>query len=151
MEYIIDLPKDTKLEAFKSMLDRYQDYKSCIREIKINTLLGKKCQYDVTSIDPPLFCDFSPNGLTSLHDSAISVNNMSFVIGEDLTIISLKIDFKILETKIGNIIGELLSYGCDLKIKPKIYGKFEDFTISNEALTIIGFYIDNESCSMYIS
>ena len=46
------------LECFKNILEKYRDYKSFYRELKINSLLGNKSQFDIDDINPPLICGF---------------------------------------------------------------------------------------------
>ena len=53
----VNLKEKYNLECFKYLLEKYRDYKSIHREIKINSILGKKCQFDITDIYPPLLCN----------------------------------------------------------------------------------------------
>ena len=148
MEYKIDLHSEiNNIQNFKSLLEKYKDYDSCIRDIKISTLLGEKCLFEIEDINPQILCDFSDGTatLTSLSTSAISINKLSFKIDTDLSILELKADYKILETKMGKLVTELQSLGIKLDVRPKILKKGLD-----NSLQIVGFYIDNENVTTYL-
>ena len=147
MEYIINLHSEiNNIQNFQSLLQRWKDYKSCLRDIKISTVLGQKCLYEIEDINPPLVCDFSNNTLTSINQSAISISKLSFKIDTDLTILELKIDYKVLDTKMGKLVFELQNLGMPLTINPKAmkWG-------FNKSLQVVGFYIDNEKVSTYLA
>ena len=82
MECKIELEGDLKnFECFRNFLERRsKDYLSCIRDIKINTILGKKCIVNVTNLHPPIYCDFSSDLETSLSNAAISIDNFQFTL-----------------------------------------------------------------------
>jgi len=148
MEYKIDLHSEiNNIQNFKSLLEKYKDYDSCIRDIKISTLLGEKCLFEIEDINPQILCDLSDGTgtLTSLSTSAISINKLSFKIDTDLSILELKADYKILETKMGKLVTELQSLGIKLDVRPKILKKGLD-----NSLQIVGFYIDNENVTTYL-
>lgn len=148
MEYKIDLDEEiNNIQNFKSLLERYKDYDSCIRDIKISTLLGDKCLFEIEEINPPLICDFS-NGsdtLVSLSTSAIIINKLSFKINTDLTILEFKLEYNILETKMGKLVTELQSLGIKLDILPKSI----KMGLNNQ-LQVVGFYINNDSVTTYL-
>ena len=148
MEYKIDLHSEVNnIQNFKSLLEKYKDYDSCIRDIKISTLLGEKCLFEIEDINPQILCDFSDGTgtLTSIATSAISINKLSFKIDTDLSILELKADYKILETKMGKLVTELQILGIKLDVRPKILKKGLD-----NSLQIVGFYIDNENVTTYL-
>jgi len=148
MEYKIDLHSEiNNIQNFKSLLEKYKDYDSCIRDIKISTLLGEKCLFEIEDINPQILCDLSDGTgtLTSLSTSVISINKLSFKIDTDLSILELKVDYKILETKMGKLVTELQILGIKLDVVPKILKMGLDNSVQ-----IVGFYIDNESTSTYI-
>jgi len=148
MEYKIDLHSEiNNIQNFKSLLEKYKDYDSCIRDIKISTLIGEKCLFEIEDINPQILCDLSDGTgtLTSLSTSVISINKLSFKIDTDLSILELKVDYKILETKMGKLVTELQILGIKLDVVPKILKMGLDNSVQ-----IVGFYIDNESTSTYI-
>ena len=148
MEFKIDLHSEiNNIQNFKSLLERYKDYNSCIRDIKISTLLGDKCLFEIEDINPPLLCYFSDGTgtLTSLSTSAISINKLSFKINTDLSVLELKVDYKILDTKMGKLVTELQSLGIKLDIFPKVLKMGLD-----NSLQVVGFYIDNENVTTYL-
>jgi len=147
MEYTIDLHSEiNNIQNFKSLLEKYKDYDTCIRDIKISTLLGEKCFFEIEDINPPILCDFSDGTatLTSLSTSAISIKKISLKINTDLTILQLKIDYNILETKMGKLVTELQSLGIKLDILPKSLKMG-----INNSLQVVGFYINNEKVTTY--
>ena len=147
MEYIVNLHSEiNNIQNFESLLQKWKDYKSCLRDIKISTVLGQKCLYEIEDINPPLLCDFSNNNLTSVNQSAISISKLSFKINTDLTILELKIDYKVLDTKMGKLIFELQNLGIPLTINPKVMKWGID-----ESIQVVGFYIDNEKVSTYLA
>jgi len=147
MEYKIDLDEETnKLENFQILLEKYKDYNSCIRDIKINTLLGEKCLFEIEEMNPPILCDFNTTTLdASLSKVAIMLNKLSFTINSNLEIEELKLNYRILDTKMGKLIGELQTYGVEVEIKPKVltYGWYNSKQVS-------GFYIQTPASSTYI-
>ncbi len=51
MEYKVILdPELNNIQNFKTLLCKYKDYESCIRDIKINTVLGDKCLFEIEDI-----------------------------------------------------------------------------------------------------
>ncbi len=147
MEYIVNLHSEiNNIQNFQSLLQKWKDYKSCLRDIKISTVLGQKCLYEIEDINPPLLCDFSNNNLTSTNQSAISISKLCFKINTDLTILELKIDYKVLDTKMGKLIFELQNLGIPLTINPKVMKWGFD-----QSIQVVGFYIDNEKVSTYLA
>ena len=80
-----------------------------------------------------------------MNQTAITISKLSFKIDTDLTILELKLDYKVLYSKMGKLVYELQNLGIPLTIIPKVmkYG-------FNESIQVIGFYIDNETVSSYI-
>lgn len=147
MEYIVNLHSEiNNIQNFQSLLQKWKDYKSCLRDIKISTVLCQKCLYEIEDINPPLLCDFSNNNLTSINQSAISISKLCFKINTDLTILELKIDYKVLDTKMGKLIFELQNLGIPLTINPKVMKWGFD-----QSIQVVGFYIDNEKVSTYLA
>jgi len=111
----VNLKERYNLECFKHLLEKYSDYKSIYREIKINSILGKKCQFEITDIVPPLLCNLgtdnhSSNTLltTNLKNIAFKINEMTLIVNSDLEVEDIMIDIKILETPNGKILENLI-------------------------------------------
>ena len=100
------------LESFRKILEKYRDYKSFYRELKINSLLGNKSQFDIEEIHPPIIGGFEDSTVLPstfrLKESAFSVNSMSFIVGKDLKVINIFLDINLLETPNGKILKELI-------------------------------------------
>jgi hypothetical protein len=109
------------LECFKNILEKYRDYKSFYRELKINSLLGNKSQFDIDDINPPLICGFEDDTSSfrvfSLKDSAFFVNSMSFVVDKDINVIKISLDIKILESPKGKILLNILEIGHSIDFR----------------------------------
>jgi hypothetical protein len=109
------------LECFRNILEKYRDYKSFYRELKINSLLGNKSQFDIDDINPPLICGFEDDTSSfrnfSLKDSAFSVNSMSFVVDKDINVTKITLDIKILETSKGKILLSILEIGHSIDFR----------------------------------
>jgi hypothetical protein len=103
------------LECFRNILEKYRDYKSFYRELKINSLLGNKSQFDIDDIDPPIICGFEEDQLSfgtfRLKDSAFSVESMSFIVDKDLNVIKIDLNINMLETINGKTLLNLLKIG----------------------------------------
>ena len=100
------------LESFKKILEKYRDYKSFYRELKINSLLGNKSQFDIEEIYPPIIGGFEDSTVFQstfrLKESAFSINSMSFIVDKDLKVINISLDIKLLETPNGKILKEII-------------------------------------------
>ena len=125
MECEVELnPEIRNIKNFKILLERYKNYQSCIRDIKINTVLGQKCLFEVEEINPPIYCEMSNEqerwDLLSLSHAALSINTMSFKIDDNMNIISLNIKYDIINSKIGKLFTELSKIGIPIKIHTKV-------------------------------
>lgn len=148
MEHIINLDSEiNNIQNFKNLLNRYKDYDACIRDIKITTLLGEKCLFEVESIVPPIICEFSdnpdvhfpPTGYkVSLYEIPIKINKLSFKIDTDLTIFELKVEYEILDNKMGKLVLQLQSLGIKIQILPRLDREVN----KDDFRQIRGFYIE---------
>lgn len=50
----VSLNEKLSIESFKPLLEKYRDYVSIMRDIKLTCLLGQRVQFDVENINPPL-------------------------------------------------------------------------------------------------
>ena len=141
----VNLKKRYNLECFKHLLEKYSDYKSIYREIKINSILGKKCQFEITDIVPPLLCNLgtdnhSSNTLltTNLKNIAFKINEMTLIVNSDLEVENIMIDIKILETPNGKILENLIDL---VVINPVIMKSTSEYFI-------VGFYAAYPKCDI---
>jgi hypothetical protein len=134
----VNLKERYNLECFKYLLEKYRDYKSIYREIKINSILGKKCQFDITEINPPLLCELGISEIfsstTNLKNVAFRINEISFIIDSHLEVNEIILNIEILETPNGKLLKSLINSGIDLQINPIIMG------VKVKQKFIIGFY-----------
>jgi hypothetical protein len=151
MELKINLESEiNNINNFKYLLSKYKDFDACIRDIKISTLLGEKCLFEIEDINPPLICEFKDSGryndFTSLNQCAALIDKLSFKIDTDLTIFELKINYKIIDNKMGKLINEIQSLGIKLQILPLLSpGK----NINGSLEQVSGFYIQKPE-TLYI-
>lgn len=142
MEHIINLDSEiNNIQNFKNLLNRYKDYDACIRDIKITTLLGEKCLFEVESIVPPIICEFSEDSdvrKVSLYEIPIKINKLSFKIDTDLTIFELKVEYEILDNKMGKLVLQLQSLGIKIQILPRLDREVN----KDDFRQIRGFYIE---------
>lgn len=122
------------LECFKNILEKYRDYKSFCRELKINSLLGNKSQFDITDINPSLICGLDTTSSDEysfrLKDSAFSINSMSFVVDKDLNVIKITLDINVLETPNGKILLNLLEIGHIIDFRVVILHYYDYYEIN---------------------
>ena len=122
------------LECFRNILEKYRDYNAFYRELKINSLLGNKSQFDIDDINPPLICGFEDDTSSfrvfSLKDSTFSVNSMSFVVDKDINVTKLTLDIKILETPKGKMLLNILEIGhsIDFRVVTFHYADYYEIT-----------------------
>ena len=131
----IEIPTDFRnLECFKVLLQRYKgSYTTALREIRINTILGKKCQLDINIDDSSILCDTRRDPDTLIRDCATVIHKLIIIIDGDSNITSpIKAEYEILKTPSGKIIESLVDNGISIITKPKIYNG-----------QIIGFYIES--------
>jgi hypothetical protein len=122
------------LECFRSILEKYRDYKSFYRELKINSLLGNKSQFDIEEINPPIIGGFEDDQLSfgsfRLKDSAFSIKSMSFVVDKDLNVIKISLDIDILETPNGKLLLDLLNIGHTIDFRVVIIQYYDYYEIT---------------------
>lgn len=141
----VNLKEKYNLECFKHLLEKYRDYKSIYREIKINSILGKKCQFDITDIYPPLLCNLgtdnhSSNVLitTDLKSVAFKINEITLIINSDLEVENIMVDIEILETLNGKILESLIELAV---INPVVMQSIDEYFI-------VGFYASYPKCDI---
>lgn len=141
--YRIEVTDDIKrLECFEFLLKKYKDYKSCLRDIKINTVLGNKCILNIDEIKPEILCNVKVPDV-DLYSTALTINKMSFVIDSNLIISSLKINYEVHGDYKGKkipIIDSLKS--GTLKIYPVKRAKAPNQSTS-DMVTVVGFMLGN--------
>ena len=127
----VKLENSHNLESFKNILEKYRDYKSFHRELKINSLLGNKSQFDINDINPPLIGGFGndSSSLGNLKESSFSINSMSFIVDKDLNVIKITLDIRILETPNGKILLDLLKIGHTIDFRVVIINYMDYYEI----------------------
>ncbi len=131
----VNLKEKYNLECFKHLLEKYRDYKSIYREIKINSILGKKCQFEITDIYPPLLCnlcsdDNPPSTMIELKSVAFKINEITLIVNSNLLVDNIQINIEILETQNGKILESLIDL---VVINPLIMKTVNEYFI-------VGFY-----------
>jgi hypothetical protein len=130
----IDL-NDIKIDNYEDILSRFSNWKKYKREINLNLLLeqGKKIQFDVEIINNPMVfyvsvADDKYSYTTSLTNVCSTLNKLTFIILES-KVIKLKVELKILDTKWGKTIKNLVESEIDLKLFQhlNIEGQIDNF------------------------
>lgn len=101
------LNTNLKLENLNYLLSKYRDYKSIERELKINSLLGNKCQLEINSMDPPIYSGFDVEIMMSVKKVAFVITEILITIDKDLNILEILLDIKVLNTDEGKILNNL--------------------------------------------
>jgi hypothetical protein len=135
----VKLENTFNLESFKKILEKYSNYKSFYRELKINSLLGKKSQFDIQDIKPVIFGGFEDDKINAttfrIKESAFSISSISFVVDKYLNVNKISLDIEILQTTHGEILSKLINF---VDFRPEvIYYK--------EYYEVIGFVACNNS------
>ena len=116
----VTLDSSIPLEAFIKILERYRDFTSCYRELKINSLTGKNSMFEVSEMNPPIVCGFetieeSKFNIFRVKDSCFTINSMELKINNNFRVIELSINIKILETDNGRLLEEIFD-SCQFKL-----------------------------------
>ena len=134
MKVDVKLDNLHNLECFRNILEKYRDYKSFYRELKINSVLGNKSQFDINDIIPPLIGGFEDDvssfSIFRLKDSSFSINSMSFIVDKDLNVIKISLDIRILETTNGKILLDLLEIGHTIDFRVVILNYMDYYEIT---------------------
>lgn len=86
----VRIEKETSIEKFKSLLEKYRDYKIFLRDIKLTAILGKRVQFDVDDLLPHLVI---LNNLSDGWSKEIRAVKMKFIINTDLVVDDLEISY----------------------------------------------------------
>jgi hypothetical protein len=102
--------KELKIQNIKKMLSRYSNYIQIEREIKINSLLEKNSQLEITEINPPMYgCNDRFEIDIMLTEASFLVNKIFITFDKYLNIKDIILNIKILETQKGNILYDIIS------------------------------------------
>jgi len=120
----VEIKVGTRIEKFRPILEKYQDYKACLRDIKLNSIFGKKVQFDIENILPHLVIyKYDKRHLIDVGwQKEIRIIKMKFIINSDLEV-------------------EDLELFCDGEIQPEYKIKIRNLSESEE---IYGFLIELE-------
>ena len=105
----VTLDEVIHMDCFKSLLEKYRDFKSCYREIKINSITGKKSQFEISQMNPPILCGFenqedSNYNVFRLKDSCFTINSIDLIVNNKLEILDINLKIKILDTDNGRLL-----------------------------------------------
>lgn len=89
----IKIEKETRIDQFRPILEKYKDYKSCIRDIKLSCLFGQKVQFDIEDILPHLVIHkYDEKHLIDVGwQKEIRIVRIKFIINSDLIIEDLEV------------------------------------------------------------
>lgn len=89
-----ELTENNKLENFHCILNRYSSYEKSLRQIKMNTIFGKKSILCVNEINPPLRID-RMNDKIEIERDILRCDSFEMEIDENLTV--TRIHYNIIE------------------------------------------------------
>lgn len=133
----VSLHDDIHLDCFKFLFRKYKAFQSCYREIKINSINGKKSEFEISEINPPIICGFEywsnlSYGNMRIKDSCFIINRLEMVVSDKLIILNINLKIKILDTEKGKLLQEILDQ-VEFKVIP-LYK-------SDKIVEISGFYV----------
>jgi hypothetical protein len=124
------------LDSFKSLLGKYQDFKSCYRELKINSITGKKSKFEISELNPPMICGFEKKenysyNVFHVSQSCFTINSIDMVVNDKLQVIDIHLKIKILDTESGKLLSEVLE-----DVEFRTWNTYKD----GEVYEVYGFY-----------
>lgn len=130
------------LDCFKSLLQKYRDFTSCYREIKINSIVGKKSHFEISELNPPIVCGFetpekSNYNIFRLKDSCFAIKSIDMVVNDKLVVLEINLYIKVLDTDNGKLLREIIDQ-VDFRLftmtNPKeVYGFYASASIRPSA------------------
>lgn len=143
MEKIFEIELlNSKIEDYEDILSNFSNWKKYKREINLNQLLedGKKIEFEVeiSNSHGVLYVsvvDKIDTSITALVNVCSVIKKMTFIILNN-EVLKLTIELKLLTTKWGKIITNLLESGIELKLHQhkNIQGKIDNFYFINPSL-----------------
>jgi len=137
-DFIVNLESELVFSSFNHLLEPLPEFKSYLREVKLNTLLeGKKVEFAIDEISSGSW-EFlgllgkPENEEISITKFAFKIVSMNFIIKDD-TVERLKVTIETMTTPNGKILKEIISNEIDLEIK----------VMKLEKRNKVVFYIDN--------
>jgi hypothetical protein len=136
MEITVKLDEFLPLDDFKKLLEKYRDFRSCYRELKINSITGKKSQFEICELNPPIICGLEEQQLPTeeinfrLKDSAFSIMSMLFIVDHNLYVTKINLQINILNTPCGKILLNLLEIGhtVDFRVVKLNFSDIQEIT-----------------------
>lgn len=124
------------LDCFKSLLQKYRDFTSCYREIKINSITGKKSQLEISEMNPPIICGFesqeqSNYNIFRVKDSCFTINSIKLIVNSELEVLDVILEINVLETDNGKLLNDIIE-----RVQFKAY----NLRFNNRISEIYGFY-----------
>jgi hypothetical protein len=113
MKVKVNLVESLPLDCFKGLLQKYRDFISCYRELKINSITGKKSQFEITELNPPIICGFEKEenysfGVFPISRSCFTITSIDMVVNDSLDVVDIYLEINILNTERGKLLSEIL-------------------------------------------
>jgi hypothetical protein len=124
------------LDCFKSLLQRYRDFTSCYREIKINSITGKKSQLEISEMNPPIICGFETQehcnyNIFRVKDSCFTINSIKLIVNSKLEVVDVFLEINVLDTDNGKLLNDIIE-----QVQFKTYNLIS----INKITEVYGFY-----------
>jgi hypothetical protein len=85
----VEINQGTSIERFKPLLEKYRDYKTCLRDIKLSCLFGQRVQFDIENILPHLV--IKKYNKKDFYANKIRITKMKFIINSGLLVEELEV------------------------------------------------------------
>jgi len=108
MKFSVVFENTPNIESFKYLLERYKSYKSCLRDLKINSVLGKKSIFEIVDINPHIFCGFDNTVNLGINKCAFGILSLYFTLNDNLDVLNLLIEIEIYKTPMGEVLSKLI-------------------------------------------
>jgi hypothetical protein len=137
----VKLEQSYNLECLNNLLEKYRDFKSIYREIKINSVLNTKSLLEIDQLYPPILGGFkneeSDNGfwINDIRNSSFSIEKMMITIDNSMEISNIDLEINIIDSKIGKSMLEMIDL---IEFRPLI-SLMSEYQMPSE-WKILGFY-----------
>jgi hypothetical protein len=125
----VSLNENLQIDSFKPLLEKYRDYTSIMRDIKLTCLLGQRVQFDIENINPPISVhQYDQKYLIDVGwMKEIKVHSIKFIVNTDLIVEEIELSYD----------GEIYN-GWD--VIPRVMGEYKN---GNHNVEIWGFKVEN--------
>ena len=128
------------IREFENMLDKYSSYKSCLRSLKINSIMNIKSEFVISDMNPRLSIDLNnstKHGFVPEYsniNAIYSILSMSFIIDQNLYVDTITLVYEVANRP---LLEEVKKHISDFKISPVL-----EHTGIDKKVQVSGFYLE---------